>query len=250
MWSFSEVIDGIAEACKAFNTPVVSGNVSFYNETEGRGVLPTPVIGMVGLIDDVKRLVQPGFKNPGDFIALLGMTREDLSISEYAAVIAEKSFDELIGQGRVPVLDLEAEVSVQTACLRAAENGLLRSAHDCSDGGLAVALAECCFSSLNREVFGAEIDLTGEYNLATRLFSETPSRIVVSFDQSALGDIEEIVAAASCAMTILGNVGSDRLRIESDGEEVIQLDVAEMEKAWRSSLAAKLQTEVLAAGAE
>ncbi|HLR07069.1 MAG TPA: phosphoribosylformylglycinamidine synthase subunit PurL [Pyrinomonadaceae bacterium] len=250
MWSFSEVIDGIAEACKAFNTPVVSGNVSFYNETEGRGVLPTPVIGMVGLVDDVKRLVQPGFKNPGDFIALLGMTREDLSISEYAAVIEEKSFDELIGQGRVPVLDLEAEVSVQTACLRAAENGLLRSAHDCSDGGLAVALAECCFSSLNRRGVGAEIDLTGEYNLATRLFSETPSRIVVSFDQSALGDIEEIVAAASCAMTILGNVGSDRLHIESDGEEVIQLDVAEMEKAWRSSLAAKLQTEVLAACAE
>jgi phosphoribosylformylglycinamidine synthase len=250
MWSFSEVIDGIAEACKAFNTPVVSGNVSFYNETEGHGVLPTPVIGMVGLIDDVKRLVQPGFKNPGDFIALLGMTREDLSISEYAAVIEEKSCDELTSRGRVPALDLEAEMAAQTACLRAAENGLLRSAHDCSDGGLAVALAECCFSSLNREVFGAEIDLTGEYDLATRLFSETPSRIVVSFDGSALGDIEEIVAAASCAMTILGNVGSDRLRIESDGEEVIQLDVAEMEKTWRSSLAAKLQTEVLAAGAE
>ena len=250
MWSFSEVIDGITEACQAFKTPVVSGNVSFYNETEGRGILPTPVIGMVGLVDDVKRLVQPGFKNPGDFIALLGMTREDLSISEYASVIEEKSFAELIGQGRVPVLDLEAEKSVQTACLRAAENGLLRSAHDCSDGGLAVALAECCFSSLNRDVFGAEIDVTGEYDLATRLFSETPSRIVVSFDQSALGDIEEIVAAASCAMTILGNVGSDRLRIESDGEEVIQLEVAEMEKAWRSSLANKLQTEVLAAGAE
>jgi phosphoribosylformylglycinamidine synthase II len=250
MWCFSEVIDGIAEACQAFKTPVVSGNVSFYNETEGRGVLPTPVIGMVGLIDDVKRLVQPGFKNPGDFIALLGMTREDLSISEYAAVIEEKSFDELIRQGRVPVLDLEAEVSVQTACLRAAENGFLRSAHDCSDGGLAVALAECCFSSLNRRGVGAEIDLTGEYDLAARLFSETPSRIVVSFDQSALGDIEEIVAAASCAMTIIGNVGSDRLRIESDGEEVIQLDVAEMEKTWRTSLAVNLQTEVLAAGAE
>jgi phosphoribosylformylglycinamidine (FGAM) synthase-like enzyme len=247
MWSFSEVIDGIAEACQALKTPVVSGNVSFYNETEGRGVLPTPVIGMVGLVDDVKRLVQPGFKNPGDFIALLGMTREDLSISEYARVIGGNP---TVREGAVPVLDLEAEVSVQTACLRAAENGLLRSAHDCSDGGLAVTLAECCFSSLNREVFGAEIDLTGEYDLATRLFSETPSRIVVSFDQSALGDIEEIVAAASCAMTILGNVGSDRLRIESDGEEVIQMDVAEMEKAWRSSLAAKLQTEVLAAGAE
>src|SRR5437660_2476604 len=246
MWSFSEVIDGIAEACRAFKTPVVSGNVSFYNETEGRGVLPTPVIGMLGLIDDVKRVVQTGFKNPGDFIAMLGATAEDLSASQYAAIVEPKPNDE----ARVPVLDLTAEIAVQTACLRAAENGLLRSAHDCSDGGLAVALAECCFSSLNREVFGAEIDLTGEYDLATRLFSETPSRIVISFDQSALGDIEEIVAAASCPMTILGNVGSDRLRIESDGEEVIQLDVAEMESAWRSSLKDKLQAEAMAAGAE
>jgi phosphoribosylformylglycinamidine (FGAM) synthase-like enzyme len=250
MWSFSEVIDGMAEACKAFNTPVVSGNVSFYNETEGRGVLPTPVIGMIGLIDDVKRVVQPGFKNPGDFIALLGATRDDLSISEYAAVIGGKSFDQLIYDGQVPALDLEAERAVQTACLRAAEAGLLRSAHDCSDGGLAVALSECCFSSLNREAFGADIDITGEDDVITRLFSETPSRIIISFDESALGDIEEIVAAASCPMTLLGNVGSDRLRIESDGEEVIQLDVAEMESAWRSSLKDKLQAEAMAAGAE
>src|SRR5437588_6734101 len=87
MWSFSEVIDGMAEACNAFGTPVVSGNVSFYNETEGRGIVPTPVIGMLGLIEDVRRVVQPGFKNPGDFIALLGTTREDLAASEYAAMI-------------------------------------------------------------------------------------------------------------------------------------------------------------------
>ena len=245
MWAFSEVIDGMAEACKAFDTPVVSGNVSFYNETEGRGVLPTPVIGMLGLIDDVRRVIQPGFKNPGDFIALLGATHEDLSVSEYAATV-----DSSASQGRVPVLDLEAEIAVQTAVLRAGENGLLRSAHDCSDGGLAVALAESCFSSLNRQAFGADIDITGEYDLATRLFSETPSRIIVSFDQANLGDMEEIVAAAGCSMTLLGNVGSDRLRIESDGEEVIQLDVAEMENAWRSSLKDKLQAEAMAAGAE
>jgi phosphoribosylformylglycinamidine synthase len=250
MWSFSEVIDGIAEACRAFNTPVVSGNVSFYNETEGRGILPTPVIGMVGLMEDVKRVIQPGFKNAGDFIALLGATRDDLSISEYAAVIEGRSADQITGAGRVPVLDLDLERAVQTACLRAAEAGLLRSAHDCADGGLAVALAECCFSSLNREVFGADIDLTGDYDLVTRLFSETPSRVIISFDESALGDIEETVAAAGCPMTLLGNVGSDRLRIESDGQEVIQLDVAEMESAWRSSLKEKLQAEVLAAGAE
>jgi phosphoribosylformylglycinamidine synthase subunit PurL len=250
MWSFSEVIDGIAEACRAFNTPVVSGNVSFYNETEGRGVLPTPVIGMLGLIEDVKRVIQPGFKNAGDFIALLGVTHDDLSISEYAAAIEGRSTNQVVSEGRVPVLDLEAELAVQTACLRAAEAGVLRSAHDCADGGLAVALAECCFSSLNREVFGADIDLTGDYEIAARLFSETPSRIIISFDQSALGDIEEIVAAAGCPMTLLGNVGSDRLRIESDGEEVIQLDTSEMESTWRSSLKEKLQAEVMAAGAE
>jgi len=250
MWSFSEIIDGIAEACRAFNTPVVSGNVSFYNETEGRGILPTPVIGMVGLMEDVKRVIQPGFKNAGDFIALLGATHDDLSLSEYAAVIQGRSTDQLAGEGRVPVLDLEAEFAVQTACLRAAEAGLLRSAHDCADGGLAITLAECCFSSLNREVSGADIDLTGDYDVVTRLFSESPSRIIISFDESSLGDIEEIVAAAGCPMTLLGNVGADRLRIESDGDEVIQLDVSEMESAWRSSLKGKLQAEVMAAGAE
>src|SRR4029077_20252041 len=87
MWSFSEVVDGMAEACRALNTPVVSGNVSFYNEIEGRGVLPTPVIGMIGLIEDVRRTVQPGFKKEGDVIALLGETNDDLSIGEYAAVV-------------------------------------------------------------------------------------------------------------------------------------------------------------------
>lgn len=253
MWAFSEVIDGMAEACKAFDTPVISGNVSFYNETEGRGILPTPVIGMVGLIDDVRRVIQPGFKNAGDFIALLGATRDDLSISEYAAVIEGRNptvREDAEEPAQVPRLNLDAELAVQTACLRAGAAGLLRSAHDCSDGGLAVALAECCFSSLNRPAVGADIDITGDFDIATRLFSETPSRIIISFEQSALGNIEEIVAAASCPITLLGTVGSDRLRIENDGEEAIQLDVAEMENAWQSSLKNKLQAEAMAAGAE
>ena len=252
MWSFSEVIDGMTEACQAFNTPVISGNVSFYNETEGQGILPTPVIGMVGLIDDVRKVIQPGFKNPGDTIALLGVTRDDLSISEYTRVVASANATSAgsISDSRVPVLDLEAELGVQTACLRAAEAGLLRSAHDCSDGGLAVALAECCFSSLNRQPVGAEIDITGDYDVATRLFSETPSRIIISFAPSAQGNVEELAAAAGCSMTLLGSVGSDRLRIESDGEPVIELDVTEMESAWRSSLKDKLQAEAMAAGAE
>jgi phosphoribosylformylglycinamidine synthase len=250
MWSFSEVIDGMAEACAAFNTPVVSGNVSFYNETEGRGVLPTPVIGMVGLIEDVKRVVQPGFKKAGDLIALLGVTHDDLSISQYAVVVEQNGMQQPFGQADVPKLDLDLERAVQTACLQAAEAGLLRSAHDCSDGGLAVALAECCFSSLNHEAIGADIDITGEFDLPTRLFSETPSRIVVSFDESVLGEIEKIAAASGCPITLLGRVGSSRLRIESSGNEVINLGVAEIESAWRSSLKYKLQAEVLAAGAE
>ena len=245
MWAFSEVIDGMAEACKAFDTPVISGNVSFYNETEGRGILPTPVIGMVGLIEDVRKVIQPGFKTAGDCIALLGATRDDLSISEYAELIAASKDD-----GRVPVLDLKAELAVQTACLRGAAAGLLRSAHDCSDGGLAIALAECCFSSLNRPAVGADIDITGEFDVATRLFGETPSRIIISFDQSALGNLEEITAAAGCPMTVLGKVGSDLLRIESDGETFMELRVAEIETAWRSSLKDKLQAEAMAASAE
>ncbi|HEY3103055.1 MAG TPA: AIR synthase related protein [Pyrinomonadaceae bacterium] len=249
MWSFSEVIDGMAEACRAFNTPVVSGNVSFYNETEGRGVLPTPVIGMIGLIEDVKRVIQPGFKNEGDVIALLGTTGDDLSVSEYASVMRGSS--PTVREGvNAPQLDLRREHAVQTACLQAAEGGLLNSAHDCSDGGLAVALAECCFSSLNREAIGAEIDVTGEYNVSERLFGETPSRIVISFDQSHQASIEQVAAAAGCPMTILGKVGSDSLRIESDGQEVANVRVTEIENAWRSSLKQKLQAEAMAAGAE
>jgi phosphoribosylformylglycinamidine synthase len=250
MWDFSEVIDGMSEACRAFNTPVVSGNVSFYNETEGRGVLPTPVIGMLGLVEDVRRIIQPGFKNAGDLIALLGTTRDDISVSEYASTIKGSTTAEMIKLGRVPALNLETELAVQKACLSAAEAGLLRSAHDCSDGGLAVALAECCFSSLNRTAVGAEVDLGGTLSVTARLFSETPSRIIVSFEDAALGQMEEIAARVGCTLSILGRTGGDRLRIKADGNEVIALGLADVENAWRASLENRLRAEVLVAGAE
>jgi phosphoribosylformylglycinamidine synthase len=250
MWSFSEVIDGMAEACRAFSTPVISGNVSFYNETEGRGILPTPVIGMVGLIEDVRRIIQPGFKRPGDLVALLGSTHDDLSISRYAAIIERRSLEEMINEGRVPALDLERELAVQDAALRAAEAGLLHSAHDCSDGGLAVALAESCFSSLNRRAVGADVDLTGTLSTPARLFSESASRIIVSFDEAALGQMEEIAARANCQLTLLGRTNLSQLRIETDGEEVVNLHIAELESAWRTSLVRKMQSEVMVAAAE
>src|SRR4029079_4483038 len=109
MRSFSNVIDGIKEACEAFETPVVSGNVSFYNETEGKKILPTPVIGMVGLIEDTRKIITQGFKDDGDIVALLGVTRDDLSVSEYARTVRGKSTDEIIASGRLAELDIELE---------------------------------------------------------------------------------------------------------------------------------------------
>jgi phosphoribosylformylglycinamidine synthase II len=254
MWSFSEVIDGMAEACRVFNTPVVSGNVSFYNETEGRGILPTPVIGMIGLVEDVRRVVQPGFKQAGNLVALLGTTADDLSLSEYAAVVDGLATEELIAVGEVPGIDLQAERAVQNACLEAAETGLLASAHDCSDGGLAVALAECCFSSLNRAAVGADIKvpavLRGSLPAASTLFSETPSRIIVSFPASSRAALENIAAREQCPFTLIGEVGGNRLRIKLDDEDAISIDVSDMETVWRTSLSRKLEAEVMAAARE
>jgi phosphoribosylformylglycinamidine synthase len=254
MWSFSEVIDGMAEACRVFNTPVVSGNVSFYNETEGRGILPTPVIGMIGLVEDVRRVVQPGFKREGDMIALLGTTADDLSISEYAATVAGRSTDAMIAEGSVPKIDLERERAVQNVCLEAAEAGLLASAHDCSEGGLAVALAECCFSSLNRQRIGAEIvvpkTLTGSLMPRSLLFSESPSRIIVSLAQSALAAVQNIAARENCPFTVIGQVGGTSLRIKVGEAEAISVAVNKLENIWRGSLTRHLETEVMAAGRE
>jgi phosphoribosylformylglycinamidine synthase II len=249
MWSFSEVIDGMAEACRAFKTPVVSGNVSFYNETEGKGIIPTPVIGMIGLVEDVRRVVQPGFKHAGDVIALLGTTADDLSISEYAATIDGVSTAEMIQSGTVPTISLELECAVQRVCLEAAEAGLLASAHDCADGGLAVALAESCFASLNRSGVGAEIEVTaGSLSPASMLFSESPSRIILSFPPVSLALVEDLAARANCPITLLGHVGGDRLRITLDNEAAVSLDVSELENVWRGALAKKLEAEVMAAG--
>src|SRR5215203_2345853 len=236
MRSFSDVIDGIKAACETFETPVVSGNVSFYNETEGRGILPTPVIGMVGLIEDVKRAVSPGFKKEGDVIALLGTTHDELSMSEYAVSVAGETTAEILSSGNVPELSLERELAVQKTCLEAAEAGLLLAAHDCSDGGLAVTLAELCFSSLGREAIGAEVNLSATLNPTSLLFSESPSRIVVSFDPSDAKAVQEIAGRHNAPFAILGKVGGKRLTIAIDGQNAVDSDVSDLEAAWRTSL--------------
>jgi phosphoribosylformylglycinamidine synthase len=251
MWAFSETIDGMSEACRAFDTPVISGNVSFYNETEGRGILPTPVIGMVGIIEDVRRIIQPGFKQEGDLIALLGETRDDLSISEYAATVEGHTTEEMLRVGRLSRLDLKVEQAVQAACLQASDEGLLRSAHDCADGGLSIAIAESCFSTLNRPATGAKIELAGApLSAAAQLFAETPSRIVVSFDEAARVRVEEIAAGLGCLLSIIGRVGGAELSITLDGQTAISQRVNELETRWRTSLGNKLQAEALTAAAE
>ena len=242
MRDFSDVIDGMKEACEMFGTPVVSGNVSFYNETEGRGILPTPTIGMVGLIDDTRRIVTHGFKNEGDIIAVLGLTNDDLSVSEYARSVMGRSTDDMIASGVVPKIDLALEKNVQDTCLKLIEAGLLRSAHDCSDGGLAVTIAECCFSSLGRDAIGAEIRLSSE-GLSTEavLYSESPSRIVISFDLENRDTIREL--AGECPFVEIGVVGDDVLEIDVDGSEVLSAAVAELEAVWESSLELSLDPD-------
>ena len=186
----------------------------------------------------------PGFKNEGEVIAMLGVTNDDLSMSEYAVSVAGVTTEEITAAGKVPQLDLERELAVQQACLEAAEAGLLASAHDCSDGGLAVALAESCFSSLGREAIGARIDLEGTLNATSSLFSESPSRIIVSFDPSATEAIAEIAKRHNAPFKVIGGVDGESLVVAVDGHEVLNANITDLESTWRSALSRKLQAEV------
>ncbi|MEK6325010.1 MAG: phosphoribosylformylglycinamidine synthase subunit PurL [Acidobacteriota bacterium] len=244
MWQFSEVIDGMAEACEVFGTPVTGGNVSFYNETDGRGIYPTPVIGMVGLVEDPRHITTQWFKQPDRAIILLGETANDLGASCYTAAMPGGL------KGGVPQIDLQFERRVQGACLKIIHAGLVESAHDCSDGGLAVAIAESCFSTYRRDAVGCEVDLKGELSAAALLFAETPSRIVLS---AVGGNLDQILALArehDVAAAVIGRTGGDRLVINVNGERAIDRRVAEVESAWRNVLPRMLETASLVAAEE
>lgn len=244
MWQFSEVIDGMSEACEVFSTPVTGGNVSFYNETEGRGIDPTPVIGMVGLIEESKHITTQWFKAEDRAIVLLGLTADDLGASCYAL--------EMLGEdgGRVPQLDLDLERRVQEACLKIIQAGLVESAHDCSDGGLAVAIAESCFSSYRREAVGCEVNIEGPLSSAVLLFSESPSRIVLSAVDSNVNQILQLAREHDIAASVIGRTSRERLMISVNGERVIDRPVAEVENAWRGVLPRLLEIPSLVAAEE
>ncbi len=236
MWSFSETIDGMAEACNTFGTPVTGGNVSFYNETEGRGINSTPTIGMLGVIEDAKHITTQWFKEAGDVVLLLGVTRNDLGASELLSVLTAEA------AGAVPQIDLEAEKRVQEACLKAIQSGLVSSAHDCSEGGLAVALAESCFSSYKRSSIGAKIDLTKHAQLSaltdsvTLLFAESPSRIILSVKPENVDRVQEIAVEAGAVITLIGEVGGNELVITCAGETLVADSVANLESNWSNAL--------------
>jgi len=228
MWQFQQGIAGIRDACVALGTPVVSGNVSFYNETDDQSIPPTPVIGMVGLLDDVDLHVTPWWKAEGDVIALLGQTRDELGGSEYLAVVHASA-----GAGP-PWIDLETEKRLHQVVLQAVREQLLRSAHDVAEGGLAVALADCSFGGPQ---LGFRVALEGGMRPDSWLFGESQSRIVVSLRRKHLPRLRELAAEAGLPFTALGEVRGRRIAIG----DLIDVSVETAHDRWRGGLARLLR---------
>ncbi|MBI3827224.1 MAG: phosphoribosylformylglycinamidine synthase subunit PurL [Candidatus Rokubacteria bacterium] len=226
LWQFAEAIDGIAEACRHLDLPVVGGNVSFYNETSGQAVLPTPVIGVVGLLEDAARHSTQGFKAAGHRVALLGGEAVSLGGSEYLWTLHRRL------AGALAPLDLELERRVQAAVQNAVEAGLVASAHDCAEGGIAVALAECCVTG--RQRVGAQIALPGGIRGDLALFGEGPSRIVVSVEPARVRAFEALMAESAIPWRWIGATGGERLRMAVGEADAIDAPLERLESAWRS----------------
>jgi phosphoribosylformylglycinamidine synthase len=234
MWQLARAIEGIGEACRALGTPITGGNVSLYNETDGNAIYPTPVIGIVGLLEHADRVVSRRFQAAGDVVLLLGEGRGELGGSEYLKVVHN------IVRGLAPAIDLDAERALQTLVVGLAADRLLRSAHDCSDGGLAVTLAESCFDT---DGIGADVAIdavavarTTTLNVAAALFGESASRVVVSVAPEASSEIIGRAAAAGVPARIIGRTGGRSLRVAVGGDLVVDVTLTDAERAWSSAL--------------
>ena len=230
MWQFARVIQGMRDACLALRVPVVSGNVSFYNETDGIPIYPTPTIGMVGLLPKIDRVITPWFKAAGDIVVLLGRTREELGGSEYLKFIHNTV------KGTPPWIDLKLEQAIQNCCIEAIDRGILRSAHDLSDGGLAVALAECCIGGPDKPL-GVRIEMREMIRGDALLFSESQSRILVSMQEKDLSQLQEIASGHGVPLQVIGAVGGSRFSIQP----ILQLPVDDLQMIWSSALGNRLQ---------
>ncbi len=232
-WTFSQAIEGMGEACRFLNTPVTGGNVSFYNESPDSTVYPTPVIGMVGLIKDLSETVTSEFKNPGDLIYLLGEDFEEIGGSEYLKTIYN------LVEGDAPKLDLEREGNLQNVLLQAIESGLIASAHDISEGGIAAALAECCVA--NRESLkGASVNVPIKTRADFSLFSESQSRVIVSIAPSDKEAFEKLISGVDVPLTFLGKVTEKNLTVNN----LMNIDSEKLSQIFHNTISEKMSHEV------
>jgi len=234
MWQFARVIDGMADACRALELPITGGNVSFYNDTEGESIFPTPVVGTVGILEDKTQRVSHHFKGAGDWIYLAGETTDEIGGSEYL-----KTIHGMI-QGLPPRLDLEREKAVQAFTRQAAARKWLRSAHDLSEGGLAVAITESLFGPLG-EMVGATISLECPGRADTLLFSEAPSRMLMSVPPGQAEGLEALAESFGVSLSRLGVTGGERVRVQLNGVEAIAIGLAALRDAWWSAIEKDMQ---------
>jgi len=234
MWQFAQAVEGIGAACRALDVPITGGNVSLYNETDGRAIYPTPVIGIVGLLEHADRVLTRRFQGAGEVIVLLGEGRGELGGSEYLKVVHD------LVRGMPPAVDLDAERALQGLVVALADARLLRSAHDCSDGGIAVALAECCFDTggvgAEASIEGVEVARDPRVNRVAALFGESASRVVVSVTTDVLASVLERAAAARVPARVIGQTGGNRLRIAAAGRIEIDVEVDDAERTWASAI--------------
>jgi phosphoribosylformylglycinamidine synthase subunit PurL len=222
-WQLEESVKGISEACEAFDIPVISGNVSLNNESNGEAIYPSPIIGMAGIIEDYNQVCTMPFKNDGDLVVLLGESKEELGGTEYLKVIHN------LEQGLPPQLDLSLEKAVQDVCRESIQAGIISSAHDCSDGGLAVTLAECCITG-NK---GLKVDIeTDKIRNDAFLFGETQSRIVVSLSENHLDNLQAIANKYEIPIQVLGKIEGNSLKISN----LLDLEIKQLETAWESNI--------------
>jgi phosphoribosylformylglycinamidine synthase II len=242
MWQFSQVIDGITKACEELEIPITGGNVSFYNETLGEGIYPTPVLGIVGTLEDVHKAVRPDFREPGRSIVLLRAGESGDATDAESEFGSCEYAKEILGAvwGYPPELELQKEASLQKALVELAQAGMLDSAHDCSDGGIAVTLAESGFT----HSIGMSIDLTSQ-GLPPEfvLFGEEASRVVISCERDKLGAIQQVAVKYGIAAESIGETAPGQVEIRLDGRMVVSAQVSELREAYERSLEQMLQTE-------
>ncbi len=226
-WQLRECVEGLAEMCRAFDTPVTGGNVSLYNQNPAGSIDPTPTVGMVGLIDDEAHVTTQGFKHAGDTILLLGDPGHELGGSQYLAVIHGRK------EGLPPRLDVTRELALQNALRTLIRAGQIRSAHDCSEGGLAVTLAECCMSGA--EQFGASVSLEAGGRADVALFNETQSRVVVSVAAEQAPAVLAQLAEAGVPARQIGTVGGTELTVEAGGKKQAW-PVEILRETWHDSI--------------